>query len=115
MKTWIYALICPLDKTVKYIGKANNPERRAKDHMIDQRGIGVKKLCWLDELKRAGKKPELLLLDEVSADNWQYWESFYQDYYKSLGFNLLSSRSGGGLTYANSQTFKKGNQEWKKR
>ena len=109
MKTNIYALVCPIDKQIVYIGKANCCERRLKDHIKDQRNISLDKMLWLDKLKTAKLKPELLILDsDIPVDNWQFWEEFYIGYYKSLGIKLLNKRSGNGLTYANSQTFRKG-------
>lgn len=109
MTTSIYGLFCPIDGKLKYVGKSGNPVRRLKDHMLDVRDMPVEKLLWVDEMKRKKLKPILEILDEVSVDNWQYWENFYIEYFKSLGIQLLNKRSGNGLTFANSKTFKVGN------
>lgn len=106
--TYIYALICPLDNQVKYIGKSNDPQRRARDHMSDWRGAEYKKLLWLRNLKSRGLKPILELIEEVSLEMWKYWETFWIAYYRYIGASLLNVESGGqGLTVGNHQTFKK--------
>lgn len=116
MTTFIYMLICPISNDAKYIGKANNPERRLKDHMYDFRDMDLNKALWIRTLKAQKNKPILCILDEVPISNWSFWEEFYISYFKSIGCILFNKRSGGnGLTYANSQTFKQGNIPWNKK
>jgi len=106
--TYIYILICPITNQLKYVGKSNCVIKRLKDHMWDFRGVPVDRMLWIDELKRKKLKPILEVIDEVEISNWQYWEKFWIDYFKSIGANLFNQRSGNGLTYSNSQTFKVG-------
>lgn len=115
MNTFIYALFCPIDGQLKYIGKSNQPKRRLKDHMLDVKDMPVAKLLWVDEMKKRKLKPIMEILDEVSMYEWQYWESWWIEYFKSLGINLINKRSGNGLSFANSQTYKKGNIPWNKK
>lgn len=115
MTTFIYGLVCPLENTLKYIGKANNPHRRLKDHMYDIRGMTPEKVEWIGELRKYKVKPELVILDEICISEWEYWEAFYLGYFRSLGFQLINtSRSGNGLTYSNKQTWKPHNIPWNK-
>lgn len=89
---------------------ANNPENRYKNHFNSARDKNTHKRNWINNLRKDGFKPELLILDEVSSNNWQYWEIFYISLYKSFGFNLLNYTSGGdGSTFGNSGSWKKGN------
>ncbi len=74
MTTKIYALICPFTDTIKYIGKANNPERRLRDHMYDVRDMDAEKALWVRQMKAQKKKPSLEILDEVSIGEWEFWE-----------------------------------------
>jgi hypothetical protein len=109
MITNIYVLICPLDGQAKYIGKSNNPERRLRDHMTDFR-TEYNKGRWIRMLKHQKLKPILEVIDEVSIDNWQYWEQWWIEYFKSLGIKLLNYNKGGnGLSVGNHNTFKAGN------
>ena len=113
--TYIYALICPLDGMSKYIGKANNPEKRVLDHMQDMRGIVYEKAMWIKKLKLAKKKPILEILEQVEIDKWQNAEEFWISYFKVIGCNLFNKRSGNGLTFANHQTFRKGHIPWNRK
>jgi len=106
--THIYILICPITKHIKYVGKSNSPKRRAKDHMLDFRGVPVDRMLWLDEIKRRKLKPILEVIDTINIEEWKYWEEFWISYFKSIGAELFNKRSGNGLTYSNSQTFKIG-------
>jgi hypothetical protein len=109
MNTYIYALECPTENTIKYIGKSNNPVRRLKDHMCDFRQE-FNKATWIRKLKHDGKKPNLVILDEVPLEKWEFWEQFYIEYFKSLGIVLLNYHKGGnGLGVGNHKTFKLGN------
>lgn len=106
---YIYALIDPRDNKVRYIGKANNPFNRYKNHFNSSRDKNTHKRNWINSIRKDGFRPELLILDEVPIDKWQWWESFYISLYKTYGFNLLNYTSGGdGSTFGNNGSFKKG-------
>jgi len=108
MITYIYVLICPIDEQLKYIGKANSPERRVKDHLTDFRGCEYDKALWIRKLKAQKLKPELLIISEVEMENWKEEERFYIEYFKYLGIKLVNSKPGGnGLSVGNHMTFKK--------
>lgn len=112
--TFIYILICPVDGLVKYVGKSNNPNKRLKDHTLDFRNMDYNKSLWITKLKQQKLKPEMVIIDEVSAFEWKFYEEFYSQYFKSLGYSLFNKRSRNGLTYANSRTFQPGNRPWNK-
>ena len=107
---YIYALIDPRDNQVRYIGKANNPNDRYRAHNNSARDKDTHKRNWINNVRKDGLRPELLILDEVPIDNWQYWERFYISLYKTFGFILLNYTTGGdGATFGNSGSWKKGN------
>lgn len=96
--TYIYCLICPLDGQMKYIRKANQPSRRAKDHMFDIRGMTPEKIEWVGQMRKHKKKPILEILDEVEEETWQFWEGWWMEYFKGVGIKLINSnRAGNGL------------------
>lgn len=73
------------------------------------------KTTWLLELYRQNKKPEMEIVDTVKMEDWKYWESWWIEYFKSIGCKLVNSGKGGnGLSVANSQSFKKNNIPWNK-
>lgn len=73
-KTYIYALACPLEHKVRYIGKADVPEERYLTHanMTDLSrapfGMITPKQEWIRSLRTKGRAPELVILEEVGAD-----------------------------------------------
>ncbi len=91
--TFIYALIDPRDNKVRYIGKANKPKYRLQAHLTDK--TKTHKCSWIKSLLKEDLKPELLIIDEVSFKEWQFWEQHYISLYKSWGFNLTNGNSGG--------------------
>ena len=110
MNVYIYALIDPRDNHVRYIGKAKDPFIRYRAHNNSNRDRNTHKRNWINNLLKEGKKPELLIIDEVSTDNWQYWECFYISLYKTWGFDLLNYTHGGdGSSFGNIGSWKKGN------
>lgn len=96
--TFIYALIDPRDNQVRYIGKSNKPGQRLIDHLSESRICkkhGSLKVNWIKSLLKLNLKPELLIIDEISFDEWQFWEQYYISLYKSWGFVLKNGDNGG--------------------
>lgn len=68
------------NNTPFYIGKTkNNPKKRENQHR-----------------RRLNNKSIKLIIIDVFEENWEYWESWYINLYKSWGFNLLNKNKGGG-------------------
>lgn len=106
---YIYALIDPRDNQVRYIGKSNDAKKRYKNHFNSSRDKNTHKRNWINSVRRDGFKPELLILDEVPINKWQWWETFYISLYKTYGFKLVNyTRGGDGSTFGNKGSFKKG-------
>lgn len=99
MNTFIYALIDPRNNKIRYIGKANNPYKRFPQHINEAKNSNTKKANWIKSLIKNLIRPELLILDEVEKNNWQFWEKFYISLYKSWGFDLTNVTEGGGAEY----------------
>lgn len=93
MKTWyIYALVDPRSKEVRYIGKSEDPIRRLDDHMSDQHSR-LRKSRWL---KKLGCRPILRILDQGQGSGWQeserWWIKFYRE---EVGADLTNLTEGG--------------------
>ena len=111
--TIIYILIDPSTNEIRYIGKTNNLKQRLKNHLNACRDKNTHKRNWINKLKTKGFKPEIEIIDEVSINEWKYWEIFWISYYKSIGCNLLNYTIGGdGLSSGNQTSFKKGDKPW---
>jgi len=107
---FIYALSDPRDNQVRYIGKANNPKDRYTNHFNSSRDKNTHKRNWINNIRKNGFRPELIIIDEVPKSEWQYWERFYISLFKTWGFNLVNYTFGGdGATFGNKGSWKKGN------
>ena len=91
--TFIYCLVDPRDDQPKYIGKANDLNRRLSEHILDKRV--TKKTNWIKSLKSKGLRPSIELIDEVFRKEWKFWEKHYISLYRSWGFNLKNHTDGG--------------------
>lgn len=90
----IYALHDPRDWSIRYVGKANNCERRLRGHMrprLPNRPLHV----FISELKDLGLKPKMTILQRCSQDQWQNWEKFWIATVKTAGEQLLNLSAGG--------------------
>lgn len=109
-KTYIYALKCPLDNKIKYIGKANDPKGRYRKHIslgFTGKGDNLIKNEWIFSLLENDLKPILEILEEVLISEWKIKEKFYIKQYKELGYELYNVCGGGnGLSFGNSSSFK---------
>lgn len=95
---YIYALRCPVERTVRYIGKSENPQKRHKSHISAARCGATKHQCadWIRRLHAQGFEPELHVLAQVPEGiRWQDVERSYIANAKSAGWNLLNSTQGG--------------------
>jgi hypothetical protein len=90
--TFIYALLDPDSRQVRYVGKANNPQARAKDHR--RRTVSnTRKAEWIARLVQNGKQPILSILEEASEENWQERERYWIEHHHSP--HLLNIAPGG--------------------
>lgn len=93
--TFIYGLICPKTNQIKYIGKADDVKRRLRQHVYQSKYSDNNKNIWIRNLIVENFKPEIEVLDEVSIEDWGYWEDFWINYYKNIGSLLLNEMDGG--------------------
>lgn len=113
--TYIYTLIDPITNQIRYIGKANNPQERYKNHKNRCRDKNTHKRNWINKLRLKNIYPDIEIIDKVPLSDWHYWEKFWISYYKFIGCNLINYTSGGdGLTFGNKTSFKKGQISWNK-
>lgn len=108
-KVFIYTLEDPTTNQIRYVGKANNVEKRFKDHLNSSRDKGTHKRNWINKLKSGGLKPIIKVIDEVPLNNWQFWEQYWYYQLLSWGYKLLNyTTCGEGLTFGNQTSFKLG-------
>ena len=90
----IYTLSNSLTGEIKYVGKTKySLDKRLSKHLV------VKdksyRTNWIKSLLIIGEKPQIELLEEVSINDWQFWEKYWISQFKTWGFKL-TNLSGGG-------------------
>lgn len=112
MNTTIYALICPLEGEIKYIGKTSSldPQRRLRQHVttaFSKKHLNGKHK-WIRDLSALGYIPILKILEECEGSSWiereRYWISKFSE------AMLLFNQTTGGEDFV----FKSGNNPWNK-
>lgn len=90
---YIYGLLDPRDNRCRYIGKTDDPERRAKEY------LGAKdfshRTCWLRSLAAAGLEPQLKILEECPSATWQARERWWIASLQVMGADLVNGSEGG--------------------
>jgi hypothetical protein len=61
-KTYIYGLVDPDDKVIKYVGKTKNPKQRYMLHLLDKEKSP--KTDWIKNLKQKNKFPVFQIMKE---------------------------------------------------
>lgn len=91
---FIYALNDPRTGRTRYVGKAKDPADRFKKHLVQIKKRSHR-VHWLKELMSLGMKPVLEVLDEVPANQWEFWEKEYIRLYRALFPDLTNGTDGG--------------------
>ena len=60
--TYIYGLIDPVTKHIRYVGKANDPYKRFLNHLYTSSTEDTYKSRWITSLVKKNLKPELKIL-----------------------------------------------------
>lgn len=92
---FIYGLVDPKTNELRYVGKSVNPLVRLRKHISERNVHDTYKDRWLRKLYDLNIKPELIIIDEVKHNQWQFWERFYINYFKSIGCSLTNTTIGG--------------------
>lgn len=96
MKTYyIYALVDPRTKEIRYVGKTINPSQRLIKHTTPwYYNDGTHKGRWIKQLIQLGLKPEMTILKTVSEEEWQKEEILTIKKYRET-HNLTNIDEGG--------------------
>lgn len=88
--TFIYALVDRELGAVHYVGKADNPRERLRQHRLRSQY----NFRFHDWVRRA--RPKLVILEECSVENWPSREQFWISYWKEKQAGYLLNKSKGG-------------------
>ena len=90
-----YGIIDPRNSEIKYIGCTSDPKARLYGHIASHKGK-TKVAQWVKELKQQGLKPEMVVLEYgLNHDKGRESESFWAEYFRALGANLLNTKTPG--------------------
>lgn len=89
----IYAIKCPLENRVVYVGKTiRSLNTRLSEHITSPKS--EIKIEWAKKLRQAGMKPEIFLLEELPAGS--SWEKSENKWIKFYDLDVLLNGNGGG-------------------
>lgn len=92
-KNYIYYLVDPRTKEVKYVGKTKNPGARYKQHMSKLDKTMTPKKRWLLDLFSKGLKPKMTIAMVVDIDGREE-EQYHLDKHKDTALNIHNPRKG---------------------
>lgn len=95
--TYIYGLKDPRTGEIRYVGKANNPQRRLTYHLCDsQLSPKTHRNYWLRSLRAIGLKPSLVILETLAhGECWKSAEKRWIRHFLDAGAKLTNGTEGG--------------------
>lgn len=91
--TVIYGLKCPLTEQIHYVGKADVPEMRLRQHLASPTNRASRE--WISALAARGLVPELVILERVPVGEWQRAEREWITRLRLDGHDLTNVHGGG--------------------
>lgn len=96
-KVYIYALIDPITKEIRYVGCSLNADNRYKAHLHEaSHNHKCHKCNWIRKLVREGNSPVLNIIDEVPEEDWQLAECAWIFHYREELECKLTNMTDGG-------------------
>lgn len=93
--TFLYILLDPNTGLIRYLGKADNPFARFRDHCRKIRLRRTATNNWISGLVKKSQRPLMEILDEVPESEWMFWEREYIRVFRAIGIPLLNHTLGG--------------------
>ena len=66
MTRYIYVLVDPIEKQVRYVGQTKNCRTRIGQHVSSKTGCLA---AWVAELRAVGERPRLIVVDEAKDES----------------------------------------------
>jgi hypothetical protein len=98
--TEIYGLFEPDGYTLRYIGKANDSQKRLKGHVAESRTCDRPVNRWIRGLLDDAKLPVLKVIASVPEDQWKDAERFLIAEARRTDADLLNVAPGGDMPSA---------------
>lgn len=95
-KAYIYALICPIEGKVRYVGKTIGVKTRLYSHINNnRRDYNYCKRKWMENVLNSNAYPTLSILEICNENTWSDREKYWIKYLKEIGHSLLNITEGG--------------------
>lgn len=99
MDNFIYGLVDPITKQLRYVGQTRRGFKRIKEHLrpsVLKRESHTHKSRWISKLKDLGQKPEVVVFQFFEDDEWlNEAEKRWIEYFKQAGHSLVNGTEGG--------------------
>lgn len=92
---FIYGLLDPVTRELRYIGKSSDPGRRLGQHLYDAYRKISHCASWVRSLCAKGSRPVFQIVDEVLEAEWKAAEAAYIQFYREQGCDLTNTTQGG--------------------
>jgi len=90
---YIYALIDPRTRQIRYVGQSSDPERRYQQHI--NAAEDTPKGVWIQELRAMDQLPDFILIDECEDAEAFYLENWWILIGKRQGWPLTNGTNPG--------------------
>ena len=90
---YIYVLIDPFIKQVRYVGKTINPKSRLFGHYSTK--DKTYRSNWIASLRKRRERPIMEIVEETDEEHWEEREKYWIKYYRELGCKLVNATEGG--------------------
>ena len=99
MPCYIYMLYDPIVPMKGYVGWTVRPKVRLRSHIKEamRSNRNTYKLNWIRSLMSVGLEPKMEIIEAIHESVWQDSEKFWIAHFKSVGWTLTNSTSGGGV------------------
>lgn len=116
---FMYVLLDPISCKIRYVGKCVNPKRRYYSHVSSSKLANQKfhNAVWIKSLLSSNLKPIMRIIEKLPNNLllWEIRENFWINFYKTLGFDLTNTRTGGGSATTYGRLGKRNSEEHKKK
>lgn len=99
----IYGLFHPCTDELRYIGKANNANKRLLSHLRDMYRRNYPVYLWMRKLRKDNRIPIMKVLKITNSDNWVSDEQKLIKCYRNKGCNLLNVAKGGDEPFCSTE------------
>lgn len=106
MRCKIYSLEHPITGEVRYIGKTEQSlSIRLAKHIYESKKNKTHKNNWIQNLIKQELKPVISLIEEITFNDWEFYEKYWIAQFKAWGFDLVNLTEGGESVYRKGETF----------